>query len=428
MYAGRIVEEGTREQVLGARAPSLHAGPAARRALAARAAASASPRSRAWCPRRSERPAGCRFSTRCPSALDALPRADPPGDTRLAPGHVARCHAVAQELSERVSDGAPLLRVGGAAHLVPDPQRAAPARGRLGARGRRRRSRGAGRAHARAGRRVGLRQDDGRPLAAAPGRAAGRAALVRRRRPAARSTRGALHPYRRAMQIVFQDPLASLDPRMRVRDAIAEGMQSFGIGADERGAHASASRRCSRACSLDPRADVALPARVLGRPAPAHLHRARARRRAAAARLRRGGLGARRLDPGADPEPAARSAGRARARLSLHHARSRRGALSRRPRGGDVPRARSSRRARRRAIFADAAPSLHARAARRRALGRSDARGVAVRARGDVPSPPHPPAGLPLPHALPRGVRALSREAPALVARDDGASRCFLAE
>ena len=43
----------------------------------------------------------------------------------------------------------------------------------------------------------------------------------------------ALHPYRRAIQIVFQDPLGSLDPRMRVRDAIAEGMQSFGIGANE---------------------------------------------------------------------------------------------------------------------------------------------------------------------------------------------------
>ena len=43
----------------------------------------------------------------------------------------------------------------------------------------------------------------------------------------------ALHPYRRAMQIVFQDPLGSLDPRMRVRDAVAEGMQSFGIGASE---------------------------------------------------------------------------------------------------------------------------------------------------------------------------------------------------
>ncbi len=45
--------------------------------------------------------------------------------------------------------------------------------------------------------------------------------------------REALRPYRRAIQIVFQDPLASLDPRMRVRDAVAEGMKVFGIGADE---------------------------------------------------------------------------------------------------------------------------------------------------------------------------------------------------
>lgn len=38
---------------------------------------------------------------------------------------------------------------------------------------------------------------------------------------------------RRALQIVFQDPVGSLDPRMRVRDAIAEGMRSFSIGASE---------------------------------------------------------------------------------------------------------------------------------------------------------------------------------------------------
>ncbi len=43
----------------------------------------------------------------------------------------------------------------------------------------------------------------------------------------------ALRPYRRKLQIVFQDPMASLDPRMRVRDLVAEGMASFGIGASE---------------------------------------------------------------------------------------------------------------------------------------------------------------------------------------------------
>jgi peptide/nickel transport system ATP-binding protein len=42
-----------------------------------------------------------------------------------------------------------------------------------------------------------------------------------------------LRPHRRAIQIVFQDPMSSLDPRMRVRDAVAEGMVAFGIGADE---------------------------------------------------------------------------------------------------------------------------------------------------------------------------------------------------
>jgi len=36
-----------------------------------------------------------------------------------------------------------------------------------------------------------------------------------------------LHPLRQQMQIIFQDPMSSLDPRMRVRDAIAEGVRAF---------------------------------------------------------------------------------------------------------------------------------------------------------------------------------------------------------
>ena len=37
-------------------------------------------------------------------------------------------------------------------------------------------------------------------------------------------------PFRRRMQIVMQDPGSALDPRFTVRDAIAEGMEAFGIG------------------------------------------------------------------------------------------------------------------------------------------------------------------------------------------------------
>jgi oligopeptide/dipeptide ABC transporter ATP-binding protein len=40
----------------------------------------------------------------------------------------------------------------------------------------------------------------------------------------------ALKPFRRNMQIVFQDSVGSLDPRMRVRDIVGEGLKIHGIG------------------------------------------------------------------------------------------------------------------------------------------------------------------------------------------------------
>jgi len=64
-------------------------------------------------------------------------------------------------------------------------------------------------------------------------------------------SRSGMRHYRREMQIVFQDPTASLDPRMRIRDAIAEGMEAFGMG----GSHAERTERVAellRRVQLEP--------------------------------------------------------------------------------------------------------------------------------------------------------------------------------
>ncbi|MEO8145077.1 MAG: ABC transporter ATP-binding protein [Betaproteobacteria bacterium] len=47
-------------------------------------------------------------------------------------------------------------------------------------------------------------------------------------------SRQALRKSRGAMQIIFQDPYASLNPRMRIADILSEGMRSLGVGRDEK--------------------------------------------------------------------------------------------------------------------------------------------------------------------------------------------------
>ncbi|UFN51086.1 ABC transporter ATP-binding protein [Roseomonas sp. OT10] len=44
---------------------------------------------------------------------------------------------------------------------------------------------------------------------------------------------GSLRPMRQRMQVVFQDPFSSLNPRMRVRDVLAEPIRNFGLAKDK---------------------------------------------------------------------------------------------------------------------------------------------------------------------------------------------------
>ena len=119
------------------------------------------------------------------------------------------------------------------------------------------------------------------------------------------------------MQIVFQDPYASLDPRLTVGAAIAEPLQVQKIEGD----HDEPSRRAARARRARPRPRPPLPARVLGRPAPAHRHRPSARARPEADRARRAGVGARRQHPGRCRQPARRICRTARPDLPVHRPR-----------------------------------------------------------------------------------------------------------
>ena len=199
-----------------------------------------------------------------------------------------------------------------------------------------------------------------------------------------------LRPIRRRMQMVFQDPYASLNPRHSVGRIVGEPLRTHGATTGREtgrrvqellevvGLPGDAANRYPHEFSGGQRQRIGL-ARALASEPPVP-------------RLRRARLGARRLDPGADREPARGASGRVRSHVLVHRPRSRS-----RPAhlGSDrrhVPREGRRGRARRRPVrgplhpytitllSAIPIPDPEVERARR-----------PIRVQGDLPSPANPP-------------------------------------
>ena len=150
-------------------------------------------------------------------------------------------------------------------------------------------------------RRVRLGQDHHgphRPGPRGPDGGGGAAPASRGRPPRAR------RPLRAQIGVVYQDPLSSLRPALVRRAHPRRRARRPASARPARRAEARTRRPGCWSRSGSPRRTWPAPAAAVGRAAPARRHRPRAGRRTVGHRLRRAGVGARRLDPGPGPRPA----------------------------------------------------------------------------------------------------------------------------
>ena len=86
----------------------------------------------------------------------------------------------------------------------------------------------------------------------------------------------ALRAQRRKLQMIFQDPYGSLNPRMTVEDIVGEALDIHGL-AENKSARQKRIAELLKAVGLDAAYAQRYPHEFQRRPTPAHWHRARAR-------------------------------------------------------------------------------------------------------------------------------------------------------
>jgi peptide/nickel transport system ATP-binding protein len=239
MYGGELVEVASREEFFSTpRHPYTQALFAALPEVSRRGMALATIPGQV--PSLAAMPAGCRFAERCPQAMPVC-RAQSPDWRELVPGHAVRCHwqgitAAAEcppdfTADQEIAQAAALLQV--ADLKVHFPIRKGILQRTVG--------------HVFAVDGISLSISPGRTLALVGESGCGKTtvgkALLQLIQPTAGSVNLAgkelvgagarqLKAARRQAQMVFQDPFASLNPRMRVGDIIAEGISALVPGAD----------------------------------------------------------------------------------------------------------------------------------------------------------------------------------------------------
>jgi peptide/nickel transport system ATP-binding protein len=266
MYAGEIVELAEREAFM--RAPQH---PYSQKLFAALP----SPQRRAeglavikgQVPPLTRRFTECRFSERCEFVFDRC-RVEAPRLLEPVPGHSARCHLREQGPAAPRARGSvegKARKEGAAGQLlleVKDLKVHFPVR-----KGIFKRTVG----HVRAVDGVSFELREGRTLALVGESGCGKTttgkALLKLIEPTAGNVffnneeithrgRAGMRPLRGAMQIIFQDPYSSLNPRLRVQEILLEGMRSLAVGRDDPERILILSKILS---------DVGLPADALGR-------------------------------------------------------------------------------------------------------------------------------------------------------------------